>query len=560
MGEVYLATMTTFEGVEKQVALKLLRSDLAADEGFVDLFVEEARVVMSLSHANLVQAFDVGRLDDRLFLAMEYVEGVDLDTLLALCRACRGQCLPHHITLLIITEALKGLDYAHRRSDTQGQPLGIVHRDISPSNLLISREGEVKLADFGIAQTRRASHAGNGQIRGKVPYMAPEQLEGAKVDRRADIYAMGTVLYEALTGRRMIAAHDAVDAADAVLNGRFASPREVRPELPERLEQVLLRCVSLEPSDRYPNAAALRQELEELAHARGLMLSTPDLADFLVEVKDVEEPEDGVSSTSDEPEPEPEGDGRGHGEGAFDALLGMELLGMETSEPLNVYRTSEAVVLAPSVGTPRSGRGASPTETHARRSRKAFWLVPLLALVAVGAIALFFSMTGPPSDHGDDGHSTAVSVSDADSSPGEPDTSIGDWNDADSDTASVALSTADAEEDEEEDESAHRSVVPEPSPRPSPGRRHPPEEPPPLVEDLPDAALSINSIPWTEVYVDGTSVRATPLLGYRLSPGVHQITLRDPQGRIRRQIRLTLEPGEHRRLSIDLRGENAPDE
>src|SRR5688572_21477609 len=172
MGEVYRAC-TGIGGAEKQVALKLVRADVAADPGIAGMFVEEAKVALALSHTNVVQAFEVGRSEDRYFLAMEHVDGIDLGALIRLCRDRLGQPIPHRHAIYVAIEALKGLDYAHRCRDTEGRPLRLVHRDISPGNILLSREGEVKIADFGIAKTTlRATGSMAGSFKGKLLYMA----------------------------------------------------------------------------------------------------------------------------------------------------------------------------------------------------------------------------------------------------------------------------------------------------------------------------------------------------------------------------------------------------
>src|SRR5690242_14790285 len=202
MGEVYLARRRA-AGVEKWLVVKRMRPERAGDARFLDLFMREARLSMSLAHQNIVPVFDFGRIDDQVFLAMERVEGKDLGSSLA--RAGTGRALPPLLAAFVAAECCQALDYAHRRRGPDGAPLGIVHRDVTPRNVLLSWSGEVKLTDFGIAAL-----AGEESTRvvGTPAYMAPEQARGEPLDPRADVYAIGLVLREALTGLRPRAGAD----------------------------------------------------------------------------------------------------------------------------------------------------------------------------------------------------------------------------------------------------------------------------------------------------------------------------------------------------------------
>jgi serine/threonine protein kinase len=254
---------------------------VAGDPGIASMFIEEAKVALALSHANVVQAFEVGISEDRYFLAMEHVDGIDLGALIRVCRDRLCQPLPHRHALYVAIEALKGLDYAHRCRDAGGRPLRLVHRDISPGNILLSREGEVKLADFGIAKSSlRASGSMAGSFKGKLLYMSPEQLLGEPIDARADVYAMGCVLYEMFTGRRMFRG-DGASVIPDVMTGMYPRPREVDPAIPEGLEAICLRALELEPNRRWPTAAAMGAALEDLAWSLTYRLSSKDFALFL---------------------------------------------------------------------------------------------------------------------------------------------------------------------------------------------------------------------------------------------------------------------------------------
>lgn len=288
MGEVLRARVELVPGVEREVAIKLVKQEHASDEHFARLFVDEARVALSLTHSNVVMAHDFGCIREesgreRWFLAMELVDGLDLGTLLRL-RIVQGAAgLPAAAALTVAIEACKGLDYAHRRRDARGSPLGVVHRDVSPGNVLLSREGEVKIADFGVAKsTLRDVGSLVGTVKGKIPYMAPEQLSAAPLDKRADVYGIGIVLYEMLSGRRAFADEDEGAALiPDVVAGKHPALRDCMPSLPARLAEIVERAMAPEPAQRFPSAAALRLELERFALDARLIVSTPDLVDVV---------------------------------------------------------------------------------------------------------------------------------------------------------------------------------------------------------------------------------------------------------------------------------------
>jgi len=284
MGEVFRARAEGLDGADKIVAIKIVRREIANDPAFAAMFVEEARVALTLSHGNVVQAFDVGRADERYFIAMEYVDGIDLATLLRLCIERLRQPVPHRHALMIAIEALKGLDYAHRCRGPSGEPLGIIHRDMSPGNILLSLEGEVKIADFGVAKSALRTHRSlAGTLKGKLAYMAPEQLRGDPIDARADVYAMGAVLYEMLTGRRLFRG-DGPALIPEILSATYPAPRAVVDGIPQELEARVLRALAPRRADRYPSAAAMLEDLEDQAWQLGYVLSAVDLACFVASV------------------------------------------------------------------------------------------------------------------------------------------------------------------------------------------------------------------------------------------------------------------------------------
>jgi serine/threonine-protein kinase len=287
MAEIFLARQKTELGATRLCVVKQILPGLAGDPQFSEMLVHEAKLAARLSHANVVQVFDLGRADERLFIAMEYVEGFDLNDLLRRCSKARVP-MPFELGVHVVREALRGLDYAHRRTDDEGRPLGIVHRDVSPSNLLVSFEGEVKVCDFGIARandvvaSRGSQHEIDEAIRGKAGYMSPEHANGEPIDARSDVFAAGIVLWELAAGRRM---YRTGEGRDGLLEQ--ARKADVPPlpasTLPEgdKLRAVVNKALARDRDARYPSAAGMLRDLESYAAAARLMTSPLQLGDWL---------------------------------------------------------------------------------------------------------------------------------------------------------------------------------------------------------------------------------------------------------------------------------------
>jgi serine/threonine protein kinase len=276
MAEVMLAAMHS-SGVTKLVVLKCLLPDLAEDPDFIEMFLDEARLCARLNHSNVVQTYEVLHHGDRLAIAMEYLDGQPLTSVL---RRLGGE-LDVATRLRIITSVLAGLEYAHNLTDFDGTPLAVVHRDVTPHNVFVTYEGHVKLVDFGIARTKTmAAHHGTqaGGVRGKLAYLAPEVLRGGAVDRRADLFSVGVMLWELLAGRRLWEPRRLDNTASAWCLAPGAAPPELPAELdiPHELRGVCSRALAIDPDARYQSAAELGADLEHLgalasdSHARHL--------------------------------------------------------------------------------------------------------------------------------------------------------------------------------------------------------------------------------------------------------------------------------------------------
>jgi serine/threonine-protein kinase len=262
MADVFRAEHAAAEGVTKEVALKLVRGEYAARSDFVQMFIQEARLAARLTHANLVQVFDFDQVDGRYYIAMELVRGRHLGQVVERCREL-GVRLGLARAVHVGAEVAKGLAYAHRVAGADGRPLGLVHRDVSPHNVLVSFEGEVKLADFGIA---RAMNLGGltepGTLKGKIAYMAPEQARSAPVDARADVFSLGVVLWELCAGRRLFARESDAAALAAVLGDEPPSPPSAWNEaVPPELDAAILGALARDPGARTASAQALATQL-----------------------------------------------------------------------------------------------------------------------------------------------------------------------------------------------------------------------------------------------------------------------------------------------------------
>jgi serine/threonine-protein kinase len=332
MAEIFLAKLLGADGFERNVVIKRMLPHLSSHSDFVEMFRDEARLAAKLSHPNIVQIQELGFTEGCYYICMEYLAGEDFSTTLRMAGR-RRQYVPLPVVLRVLIDAARGLHYAHEFCNEAGQPLNIVHRDISPSNLYLTYQGQVKVLDFGIAKAEsRLVNTRTGVVKGKYMYMAPEQAQGQEVDRRADVFALGVSLFEALTHVRPFARENDLAVLNALLKGDFKRPRELRPDLPEELEALVLKAMAYKPADRYPTAEDFAEALEAFLGEHLSASGAPHLAGFL----------------------------RGHfGEERF-----MERTRIPTLATLTAARSAE--------GVPVPGTGAGPphvTDVYGGRSR-----------------------------------------------------------------------------------------------------------------------------------------------------------------------------------------------
>ncbi len=283
MAEVYRANSLGAEGFERPIAIKRILPHLAEDEDFVKMFIDEAKIAVQLSHPNIVGIFDLGRFGNDYFIAMELVHGRDLRQIQDR-EAQLGRRLPLEIALHAGMKVCEALHHAHFKGggSTMGEPVFIIHRDVSPQNVLVSYDGQVKVTDFGLAKAAgRAVQTQAGIIKGKLAYMSPEQLTSVPIDQRSDVFAAGTLLWEMLTGARLFLGANDRETIQNVFQAQVSSPRRLDPAIPAELDRVVMRALAKDRDQRYRTAQELHDDLEEAAYACNAMIGAPSVSAYM---------------------------------------------------------------------------------------------------------------------------------------------------------------------------------------------------------------------------------------------------------------------------------------
>lgn len=281
MAEVWKARMRGVEGFQKIVAIKKILPHLSDNRDFIDMFIDEAKLAAQLTHNNIIHIYDLGKIQSSYYIAMEYVDGWDLKTILKKAQE-HDQPLTIELALFIASKIAAALDYAHRRRDFNDQDMGLVHRDVSPQNVLISQEGDIKLCDFGIAKAAsKASHTQTGALKGKLQYMSPEQAWGRTIDRRSDIFALATVLFELLTARKLFSGENELSILEQVREARVTAPSLINDEVTPDIDKIVLKALQKEPENRYQTAGEMARDIDQILYSFRPTPTSADLAIYM---------------------------------------------------------------------------------------------------------------------------------------------------------------------------------------------------------------------------------------------------------------------------------------
>jgi serine/threonine-protein kinase len=560
MAEIFLAIEHGAHGVSRHVVIKRVLPQMMESEDFVTMFMDEARLVAKLGHPNIAHVHGFGDIGGVFFLVMEYVDGLTLSKLM---RVMKDRRLPLQLTLRLAADACAGLHYAHEVRDETGRHLGVVHRDISPQNIMVSRAGLAKLIDFGVAQATTQAHiTAAGQLKGKLAYMSPEQFRGRGIDRRADVFAIGAVLHEMVTGERLFLRENEAATMHALM---FDEPASVVPYgAPPELDLIIRKAVQKSPAERFRTALELQEALEALIAQRGLVVSTFQVGHFVeAALRQVEALREKVRAQTDAEQGVPDLTPTHLSHKDVPRLaptpsLSADLLSAPTLPPqlTSAPRSAEDLLpTSPGIPAERGARSSSLTpsvatpspasDVRAKRTRRPVLIagvaVLLLALTAGGA-GLWLTV-GPGSV-------------DAGAPPGgrERDVAVASTTPP---IAPVPIPTP---------------PEPVPIPLPSPattGRDGGAdaseagtggEANPSTIADagaatktrVASGTLFINTTPWSTVRLGGRSLGQTPIVGAKVPAGTHRITLTDGSG-VTHLHRVTVRPNQATKVFLNLR-------
>lgn len=573
MAEVHLARVLGAAGFEKLVVVKRLLPALAEEEDYVTQFVDEARLAATFSHANIVSTFDFGEADGSYYIAMEYVEGKNLRRIQDVL-ARRGKHIPESVAIHIASEVCRGLEYAHTRRDASGNGLNVVHRDISPQNVVVSYGGDVKVLDFGIAKSNaREFRTQAGIVKGKLRYMAPEQVANEPIDGRADLFAAGVMLWELLYGKRPMPELPDTELVEWVRLGKFELPVGVPPANPE-LQAILDKALAIDPEQRYQTCGDFARALTRYNAIAWPEFTPVDLAKLLEEEfgQDMQRERDWIagiiggmpanvdvrvrrpapsSLTAPERHSSTEAPTIATPSAGFTLSGSVSKAGVSSSLPLVQGRLGTAAMPASgATALPTEGAGAGTGSTPAQTagSRRLGRFLAFGGMVAAAVLAFagaqFFPMGGGTPDPTP---TPVAAVSPAPTASAIPSTTP-------EAVASVAAATptappATATPVATPTRLAQRTPVPTPVRTPVEVRTPPPT---PVVVAGPPAYLSVSlKSGWGQVWINGRMVKAeTPLLRYRVPAGTHQVWIVRGKTKLHSE-KVTLVAGEKRTLVFD---------
>jgi len=483
MAEIFLAAVRGVEGFEKSIVLKRILPHLAEDPNFVKMFIDEAKLAATLTHPNIVQVYELGAIDGKYFIAMEYIPGIDVSTLTK--RLWRvGEAFPPGAALQVGIEAARGLHYAHEKRDTDGVYIGLVHRDVSPQNILLSNEGLVKITDFGIAKAENQStKTRSGVLKGKFSYMAPEQAFGKVIDRRADLFALALCIYELFTNRRAYKSENELEMLDMAREAKLPPLTVAIEGFPESLSKVMEKALSPTFADRYATCAEFANALAREGHVLAETFDSDKLTTLVLQYSDK----------------------FGRDDAAIPELTDSSILRLDDDDDddmtmaLSDANRMSGVHASRAVLLDASGSGAAP------KSALPWVLIGLGSLVVALLFVVAFLLRRPEAAP----RAEPAKVTQLDVAP----------------PASLPASVA---------------VVETPKP-----------DPKPAVESF--GYLTVNSTPWSYIYIDGKKLsKTTPIQKYRLSTGRHKLKLESPGAQKSREFTVDIRAGKIDQKIIDL--------
>ncbi|HEY2746731.1 MAG TPA: protein kinase [Polyangia bacterium] len=510
MAEIFLARTKSIQGFEKYLVIKRILGHRTQDPEFVRMFLDEARVAATLDHPNIVQIYDVGHVDNEYFIAMEYLRGHNLIEIVR-AGAKLGYAKPplEHV-VSILTQCCAGLHYAHDKRDFEGRSLEIVHRDVTPQNVVVSFDGSVKVVDFGIAKAAtREVETLAGTLKGKIGYMSPEQCRGAPVDRRSDIFAVGIILFELTTGKRLYHERSDFDTLKKIIEGPVPSPRDLLPFYPAFLNAIVVRCLQKNADDRYQTARDLHSDLDAFARDNQLVTGTVPLSQYMERIY---------------------------------------------ADELATHKSADAAAMATAAQVTMTGssssylgeasrRTSSPMATPLAAARKQHFLrLGLQAAIAVMLVLLGGGVVFWKTKHDDVSRQTAAPLTAAAAVPAAQPVAVA--------PGAAVAPKAGAPAAAVPPTGAAVAAAPVPS---APAHSRPAARPG-------DAHITVASEPRCELLVDGVPYGATPLIDLAVPAGKHTIVLLNSAANVRETKKVQLREGELWTRSFSFEGGKATEQ
>ncbi len=521
MAEIFKAKAFGVEGFEKTVVIKQILPQFSQDEEFITMLIDEAKIAGQLSHSNVAQVHALDRIDDTYYIAMEFIDGKDLRTIIKMGRKM-GMPLSRELAVFIGMEVAQVLDYAHRKRDARGAELNIIHRDISPQNILISYEGEVKLTDFGIAKAAtQARMSQSGVLKGKYAYMSPEQARGKAIDHRSDIFSLGIVIYEMLTGERLFLGDSDIGTLEKVKAARVEPPSKINKDIPEELEAAVLKTLAKKPSDRYPDASSFHKDLARSLHPS--WVSSADLSRYLTDIfqEIIRKEKQRMEEIDNSP------------------LLKRYRENLLVQKDTSAFDTDYAHTATQGFPRKQAGELSSPPARPKERAKIPRWAVTvgialILLILGFGTLWLKFLPTSKPL----------------------PSSILPEVKPVTEKELSAPIPKASPPQPSKPKIKARPKPTP---PQPSKPETKPRPKPTPALKTKPRAKkaygfLDINALPTAFLYIDGVKhERTLPALGIKLTAGEHRIRLVNPYLGLEKELTVEIKKDQTIRKIIDLR-------